>query len=216
MFQQVCKPNFRQWTQKKFRMELAFLTELVREELHLTLPLLISKENTLHTSMRRGSDVKCVVIKNRLKPLTKERIQRQKPIARSVTAQCKNEWDEIVELEKKSTLSDEEKKQLDHLKNTFNLVLCADYQMCKLVPYWGMSPQPGSTYYLQKLNHDILLLLTMLPSLHLCICLMKEWVQRTRIIPSPISLTIFQGFLTGYTGFICFLITLPALTKTFI
>ena len=27
--------------------------------------------------------------------------------------------------------------------------------MCKLVPYWGLSPQPGSTYYLQKLNHDI-------------------------------------------------------------
>lgn len=28
--------------------------------------------------------------------------------------------------------------------------------MQKLVPYWGQSPQPGSTYYLQKLNHDIL------------------------------------------------------------
>ena len=35
------------------------------------------------------------------------------------------------------------------------MVLSADYQMCKLVPYWGMSAQPGSTYYLQKLNHDI-------------------------------------------------------------
>ena len=28
--------------------------------------------------------------------------------------------------------------------------------MLKLVPYWGLSPQPGSTYYLQKLSHDIL------------------------------------------------------------
>ena len=27
--------------------------------------------------------------------------------------------------------------------------------MQKLVPYWGLSPQPGSTYYLQKLSHDI-------------------------------------------------------------
>ena len=27
--------------------------------------------------------------------------------------------------------------------------------MCKLVPYWGLSPQPGSTYYLQKLNHNV-------------------------------------------------------------
>ena len=27
--------------------------------------------------------------------------------------------------------------------------------MQKLVPYWGHSPQPGATYYLQKLSHDI-------------------------------------------------------------
>ena len=27
--------------------------------------------------------------------------------------------------------------------------------MQKLVPYWGCSPQPGSTYYCQKLFHDI-------------------------------------------------------------
>ena len=27
--------------------------------------------------------------------------------------------------------------------------------MQKLVPYWGFSPQPGSTYYQQKLSHDI-------------------------------------------------------------
>ncbi len=27
--------------------------------------------------------------------------------------------------------------------------------MYKLVPYWGLSAQPGSKYYLQKLNHDI-------------------------------------------------------------
>ena len=34
-------------------------------------------------------------------------------------------------------------------------MISADYQMNKLVPYWGLSPQPGSTYYLQKLSHDI-------------------------------------------------------------
>ncbi len=28
--------------------------------------------------------------------------------------------------------------------------------MSKMVPHWGYSPQPGSTYYLQKLSHDIL------------------------------------------------------------
>ena len=34
-------------------------------------------------------------------------------------------------------------------------MIASDYQMSKLVPYWGQSPQPGSTYYLQKLSHDI-------------------------------------------------------------
>ena len=27
--------------------------------------------------------------------------------------------------------------------------------MSKLVPNWGQTPQPGSTYYLQKLSHDV-------------------------------------------------------------
>ena len=45
---------------------------------------------------------------------------------------------------------------LETVKHNFTLVLSADYQMQKLVPYWGFSPQPGSTYYLQKLSHDIL------------------------------------------------------------
>ena len=34
-------------------------------------------------------------------------------------------------------------------------MVSADYQMGKLVPYWGYSPQPGCTYYLQKLHHDV-------------------------------------------------------------
>ena len=45
--------------------------------------------------------------------------------------------------------------KLAQQKARFDLVLCADYQMCKLVPYWGCSAEPGSTFYLQKLNHDI-------------------------------------------------------------
>jgi len=50
-------------------------------------------------------------------------------------------------------MTDEER--LTVMKSKFKLVLAADYQMSKLVPYWGLSPQPGSTYYLQKLTHDI-------------------------------------------------------------
>jgi len=41
------------------------------------------------------------------------------------------------------------------LKHKFNLMVSADYQMGKLVPYRGESPQPGSTYYYQKFNHDV-------------------------------------------------------------
>ena len=63
--------------------------------------------------------------------------------------------------------------------------------MCKLVPYWGMSAQPGSTYYLQKLNHDILGIMD-----HSCnsstVYLFDEWVgQRIQITWYPSYLTDF-------------------------
>ena len=54
-----------------------------------------------------------------------------------------------------SDLSQNERDELEVLRNSFNLVIAADYQMSKLAPFWGQSPQPGSTYYLQKLSHDI-------------------------------------------------------------
>jgi len=41
---------------------------------------------------------------------------------------------------------------LEHLQHNFTVALSADFQMQKLVL---LSPQPGSTYYLQKLSHDI-------------------------------------------------------------
>lgn len=72
-----------------------------------------------------------------------------------VTKQCSSEWAEITSLEQKVTLTNEETVHLNGLKKRFTLVLSADFQMCKLVPYWGCSAQPGSTYYLQKLNHDV-------------------------------------------------------------
>lgn len=70
-------------------------------------------------------------------------------------SRCSKEWLEITSLEQKGALTEEEKVKLEQMKTRFDLVLCADYQMCKLVPFWGCSAQPGSTYYLQKLNHDI-------------------------------------------------------------
>jgi len=72
-----------------------------------------------------------------------------------VVARCAMEWSDITSLEEKETLTEDEKIKLDGLKCKFNLVISVDYQMSKLVPYWGYSAQPGSTYYLQKLSHDI-------------------------------------------------------------
>ena len=40
-------------------------------------------------------------------------------------------------------------------RHSFTLVLSADYQQAKLVPHWGKSAQPASTYYLTKESHDI-------------------------------------------------------------
>ena len=45
--------------------------------------------------------------------------------------------------------------ELTEAQRTFTLVLSADYQQSKLIPHWGQSEQPGSTYYLQKLSFDI-------------------------------------------------------------
>ena len=39
-----------------------------------------------------------------------------------------------MSFEHKETLTNEEKARLDGLKNRFNLVPCADFQMCKWVP----------------------------------------------------------------------------------
>ena len=71
------------------------------------------------------------------------------------TKQCQTEWLDIIKLESKENKTEDEVLKLEILKQKFTLILSADFQMQKLVPYWGQSPQPGSTCYLQKLSHDI-------------------------------------------------------------
>ncbi len=85
----------------------------------------------------------------------RQRAQKAHQYYVDFTVSCASEWKQIKDLEEKTILTNDEEEQLAVLKHNFNLVLAADYQQCKLVPYWGMSDQPGSTYYLQKLNHDI-------------------------------------------------------------
>ena len=51
--------------------------------------------------------------------------------------------------------SPERDQKLEQLQNSFTLLLSADYQMSKLLPYWGHTLQPSSTYYLQKVSYDV-------------------------------------------------------------
>lgn len=65
------------------------------------------------------------------------------------------QWKEIVTITDKGPLSRVEKEKLASLKHCFTLTISADYQQSKLIPTWGRSEQPGVTYYLQKVSHDI-------------------------------------------------------------
>ena len=56
-----------------------------------------------------------------------------------VTASCTKDLKRIQELEADPTLMEGE-EELAVLKRKFVLVVSADYQMAKLVPYWGLSP----------------------------------------------------------------------------
>ena len=62
-----------------------------------------------------------------------------------MVTRCKEQW---------SRLSTSEGATSSNL-HSFTLVLSADYQQAKLVPHWGRSAQPASTYYLMMESHDI-------------------------------------------------------------
>ena len=50
-----------------------------------------------------------------------------------VSTRCTNEWNELLALEGKPILTEEEAGKLQSLKAKFNLVACADYQMGTLL-----------------------------------------------------------------------------------
>ena len=49
-----------------------------------------------------------------------------------------------------------EREELKSTQHCFTLTIGAYYQQSKLIPSWGRIEQPGSTYYLQKVSHDVL------------------------------------------------------------
>ena len=70
-------------------------------------------------------------------------------------ALCASNWENIMKLASVENPNAETISELTEAQHTFTLVLSADYQQSKLIPHWGQSEQPGSTYYLQKLSFDI-------------------------------------------------------------
>ena len=91
----------------------------------------------------------------------KRRLQEHKDVARlslqyyqDTIQKCTQQWKEITKLES-AERSPENYERLEELKNVFTLLLSADYQMSKLLPFWGHSAQPRSTYYLQKVSYDL-------------------------------------------------------------
>lgn len=73
---------------------------------------------------------------------------------REMKQKCEQQWKDINQLESTPS-SSERDESLQVLQSTFTLLLSADYQMSKLLPFWGHSAQPSSTYYLQKVSYDI-------------------------------------------------------------
>ena len=66
-----------------------------------------------------------------------------------MTKKCAQQWKEITELES-AEKSPENYEKLKELKSVFTLLLSADYQMSKLLPFWGHTAQSSSTYYLKR------------------------------------------------------------------
>lgn len=72
-----------------------------------------------------------------------------------VTGKCKRDWQAIVSLASWENLDEPGQTQLQLLKESFVLVLSADYQMTKVIPFWGSSAESGMTYYQRKASHDL-------------------------------------------------------------
>lgn len=85
----------------------------------------------------------------------KEAATKSREFYKTCQDKCKTSWSYIVRLSNKSPLTAAEREELDSLKHCFTLTISADYQQSKLIPSWGKIEQPSSTYYLQKVSHDV-------------------------------------------------------------
>ena len=76
-------------------------------------------------------------------------------IYKATIDKCREQWAKIEQLTKMQVLTRREREDLEGAKYGFTATISADYQQSKLIPSWGKTEQPGSTYYLQKVSHDV-------------------------------------------------------------
>ena len=86
----------------------------------------------------------------------KDTVTKAREYYKSATEKCKSQWSVIEKLTNIPRPSRSEREELKSTQHCFTLTISADYQQSKLIPSWGRSEQPGLTYYLQKVSHDIL------------------------------------------------------------
>ena len=75
-----------------------------------------------------------------------------------VTATCATRWKRIAALEDKSNLNEDESEELAGLKSKFEIVLSANYEMSKLVPFWASHPSLAA-HIIYRSCHTISLVL---------------------------------------------------------
>ena len=68
---------------------------------------------------------------------------------------CKQQWKKIVQLTDQRLLSRSEEEELVSIRHCSTATISADFQQSKLILSWGNTEQAGSTYYLQKVSHDL-------------------------------------------------------------
>ena len=76
-------------------------------------------------------------------------------IYKATIDKCREQWAKIEQLTKMQVLTRREREDVEGAKYGFTATISADYQQSKLIPSWGKTEQPGSTYYLQKVSHDV-------------------------------------------------------------
>ena len=111
-------------------------------------------------------------------------------------------WVKITELE--SEPDSAENNELQHLKESFVLVICADYQQSKLIPYWGPLHSQVWLTTSRKCHMMFLALLIVETTKGMSILCQKLLVLRTPTIHCRIFNIISASLVTYPHGLLAF------------